>query len=130
MDEDLTYEKRLIQEYQSAKDMADSAKKRADKLKKELVEIVDSKGYEGENGHIWYEVGDHKLKRERRVSRVFNSTECETWARQNKLLWEQVSEVVEVLSEDKVLALAWDDTDVQSKIMDFYEERITWAFKL
>ena len=38
--------------------------------------------------------------------------------------------MVEVLNEDKVLALAWDDPDVQDKIMGFYEERVTWAFKL
>jgi hypothetical protein len=38
--------------------------------------------------------------------------------------------VIERLSEDKVLALAWDDSRVRSEIDAFYVERETWAFKL
>ena len=109
--------------------MADTSKKRADGLKSQLIELVDERGYEGENGHRWFEVGEHKLKRERRVSKSFDAGACETWAKSTGL-WDEVSEVVEVLSEDKVLALAWDDPEIRAEIEAFYVERETWAFKL
>ena len=127
--DDSAFNLRLVQEYKAAKEMADTSKKRADGLKSQLIELVDEQGYEGENGHRWFEVGDHKLKRERRVSKSFDAAACESWAR-NTGLWDEVSEVIEVLSEDKVLALAWDNPEIRSEGEAFYVERETWAFKL
>ena len=127
--DDSAFNLRLVQEYKAAKEMADTSKKRADGLKSQLIELVDEQGYEGENGHRWFEVGDHKLKRARRVSKSFDAAACESWAR-NTGLWDEVSEVIEVLSEDKVLALAWDNPEIRSEVEAFYVERETWAFKL
>ena len=127
--DDSNYNLRLVVEYKASKEMAVSAKNRADRLKAELVELVDSRGYEGENGHLWYEIGDYKLKRERRVSKTFDATACEEWAK-SQGLWDEVSEVVELLNEDKVLALAWDDANLRDEITQFYVEKETWAFKL
>ena len=129
MDDELAYNLRLVEEYKGAKDLADSSKKRADTLKKELSDLVDSEGYEGDNAHLWYEIGDYKLKRERRVSKSFDLDECEQWAKSTGL-WDEVKEVVELVSEDKVLALAWDDPEVREAIERFYKEKETWAFKL
>ena len=129
MDEDTKYHLRLVVEYKASKEMADSAKKRADGLKSQLIELVDERGYEGENGHRWFEVGDYKLKRERRVSKTFDAAACEEWAKVSGL-WDEVSEVVELLSEDRVLALAWDDPEIRAEIERFYVEKETWAFKL
>ena len=128
--DDAAFNLRLVQEYKAAKEMADTSKKRADGLKSQLIELVDERGYEGENGHRWFEVGDHKLKRERRVSTIFDSEACEAWAKeQGKEMWDKVSEVVEVLVEDKVLGLAWDHPDMRDIVNGFYIERETWAFK-
>ena len=127
--DDAAFNLRLVQEYKAAKEMADTSKKRADGLKSQLIELVDEHGYEGENGHRWFEVGDYKLKRERRVSKSFDTAACAEWAKSNGL-WDEVSEVIERLSEDKVLALAWDDLEIRSEIEAFYVERETWAFKL
>ncbi len=129
VEDEHAYNLRLVEEYKSAKDLADSSKKRADALKKELSDLVESEGYEGDNGHLWYEIGDYKLKRERRVSKTFDSDECGVWAKDTGL-WDKVSEVVELLSEDKVLALAWDDPEIREEIERFYKEKVTWAFKL
>ena len=129
VEDEYTYNLRLVEEYKSAKDLADSSKKRADALKKELSDLVESEGYEGDNGHLWYEIGDYKLKRERRVSKSFDLDECEQWAKSTGL-WDEVKEVVELVSEDKVLALAWDDPEVREAIERFYKEKETWAFKL
>lgn len=127
--DDTKYNLRLVVEYKASKEMADSAKKRADGLKSQLIELVDERGYEGENGHRWFEVGDYKLKRERRVSKTFDAAACEEWAKVSGL-WDEVSEVVELLSEDRVLALAWDDPEIRAEIERFYVEKETWAFKL
>jgi len=127
--DDTKYNLRLVVEYKASKEMADSAKKRADGLKSQLIELVDERGYEGENGHRWFEVGDYKLKRERRVSKTFDAAACEEWAKASGL-WDEVSEVVELLSEDRVLALAWDDPEIRAEIERFYVEKETWAFKL
>ena len=129
VEDEYTYNLRLVEEYKSAKDLADSSKKRADALKKELSDLVEAEGYEGDNGHQWYEIGDYKLKRARRVSKSFDADECEQWAKTTGL-WDEVSEVVELLSEDKVLALAWDDPEIREEIERFYKEKVTWAFKL
>jgi hypothetical protein len=129
VEDDQMYNLRLVEEYKGAKLLAVSSKARADALKKELSDLVDAEGYEGDNGHLWYEIGDYKLKRERRVSKTFDAEECEGWARTTGL-WDEVSEVVELLSEDKVLALAWDDSKVREEIERFYIEKVTWAFKL
>ena len=126
--DDTAFNLRLVQEYKAAKKMADSSKKRAGGLKSQLIELVDEHGYEGENGHRWYEVGEHKLKRERRVSTTFDLEACEIWAKEQGL-WDKVSEVVEVLVEDKVLGLAWDHPDMRDTVNGFYTERETWAFK-
>ena len=127
--DDVKYNLRLVVEYKASKEMADSAKKRADGLKSQLIELVDERGYEGENGHRWFEVGDYKLKRERRVSKTFDAAACEEWAKASGL-WDEVSEVVELLSEDRVLALAWDAPEIRAEIERFYVEKETWAFKL
>ena len=129
MDDATKYHLRLGVEYKASKEMADSAKKRADGLKSQLIELVDERGYEGENGHRGFEVGDYKLKRERRVSKTFDAAACEEWAKASGL-WDEVSEVVELLSEDRVLALAWDDPEIRAEIERFYVEKETWAFKL
>jgi hypothetical protein len=127
--DDSAFNLRLVQEYKAAKDMADTSKKRADGLKSQLIELVDDRGYEGENGHRWFEVGEHKLKRERRVSKSFDRAACEEWAKANGF-WDEVSEVIELLSEDKVLALAWDSPEIRAEVDAFYVEKETWAFKL
>jgi hypothetical protein len=127
--DDEAFNLRLVQEYKGAKEMAESAKKRADGIKAQLIVLVDEQGYEGENGHRWFEVGEFRLKRERRVSKSFDSAACEAWAKETGL-WDNVSEVVEVLNEDKVLALAWDDPEIRDEIERFYVEKETWAFKL
>ena len=127
--DDDVFNLRLVQEYKAAKEMADNAKKRSDTLKGELIDLVEKRGYADHNGHLWYEVGDFKLKRERRVTKVFNSTACTEWAKEIDI-WDDVKEVIEVLSEDRLLALAWDQDDIQRYIQTFYEEKEVWAFKV
>lgn len=119
---------RLAQEYKNAKEAQEQFEKRTNALKKELSEAVDTYGTEDDKGHRWLKVGDFSLKRERRIQRSLNTNEAEEWAKQNNL-WDSVKEVVEVLDEDKLLALAWENNELEDTIQAFYKEKEIWAFR-
>lgn len=126
---DESYYKRLAQEFEQAKRFADSAQKRVDDIKKELNDAVLTHGYEDDKGHLWLSVGDIQLKRERRVSTSFNEEMAEGWARSSGK-WDEVKEVREFVSEEKMLGLAWSDPALKDLMSDFYRQRETWAFKV
>jgi hypothetical protein len=126
---DLEYVKRLAEEYKNSKQILEDIEKRTNGLKKELADIVIEHGVADDKGHMWVQVGDVKLKRERRVSRSFDTESARAWAEENGH-WDEVKEVVEVISEDKMLGLAWTNKDLASTIQGFYVEKESWAFKV
>jgi Cu2+-containing amine oxidase len=125
---DEAYTRRVVEDYKNHKSMLEQTQKRADALKAELTEMLVAYGNPDEKGNIWIDLGDVELKRERRVSKSFNSSAAEAWAKENGH-WDTVKEVVEVLSEDKLLGLAWNSEDIQEKVKTFYVEKETWALK-
>jgi hypothetical protein len=125
---DEAYTRRVVEDYKNHKSMLEQTQKRADALKAELTEMLVAYGNPDEKGNIWIDLGDLELKRERRVSKSFNSSAAEAWAKENGY-WDTVKEVVEVLSEDKLLGLAWNSEDIQEKVKTFYVEKETWALK-
>ena len=125
---DDSYVVRLVEEFKRSKEFMEREEKRLSAMKKELSEYVEANGEVDNNGHRWLKVGDFELKRERRVSRSFNRAKAEQWVDENGY-WEVVGETVTVLSEDKLLALAWEDKSLEPTIQAFYEEKETWAFK-
>lgn len=125
---DEAYTRRVVEDYKNHKSMLEQTQKRADALKAELTEMLVAYGNPDEKGNIWIDLGDVELKRERRISRSFNSSAAEAWAKENGY-WDTVKEVVEVLSEDKLLGLAWNSEDIQEKVKTFYVEKETWALK-
>ncbi len=124
----IEYVQRLAEEYKKTKGVLEDIEKRANSLKKELNDIVIEHGVADDKGHLWVQVGDTKLKRERRVTRSFDTGSAKTWAEENGH-WDSVKEVVEVISEDKLLNLAWTDKDLEETIQGFYIEKESWAFK-
>ena len=126
--DDDKYIERLVEEFKRSKEFVEKEGKRLDSMKKELSDYVDKKGSEDHNGHRWLKIGPFEIKRERRVSRSFNSAKAKEWAEENGFI-DQVTETVVVLSEEKMLALAWDNKDLAPIIQAFYEEKETWAFK-
>lgn len=125
---DESYYTKMVEEFVSQKKLLSQLEARVDKLKKELSTVVEQHGTPDDSGHIWLNVGGHELKRERRVSKTFNVGTAEEWAKENGL-WDDVKEVVERLSEDKLLAVAWNDKSLLPTIQSFYVEKETWAFK-
>lgn len=125
---DTAYLERLAEEYKKSKDTLALIEKRTNDMKKELSVAVEKFGTPDDKGHLWLSVGELNLKREKRISRSFDSASAEQWARDNGY-WDDVKEVIEVLSEDKILGLAWSDKSLEETIMDFYIEKESWAFK-
>lgn len=123
------YVARLVEEFKKSKEAIDTLEKRHNDMKKELSALVDSNGYEDDKGHRWLEIGGFELKRERRVSRVLDTNSVEFWAKENGY-WEQIMEIREVLSEDKLLGLAWSHPELSDIIQRFYVEKESWAFKV
>lgn len=124
----IEYVQRLAEEYKKSKEVLEDIEKRTNSLKKELNDIVIEHGVVDDKGHLWVQVGDTKLKRERRVSRSFDTQGAEDWAKSTGN-WDAIKETVEVVSEDKVLGLAWSDESINQIVQGFYIEKETWAFK-
>lgn len=120
---------RLVTEYQDLKSMVDKYTTRLNSLKKELSDQVDLYGHEDEKGSKWLPLGVCQLKRERRAGVSFDSDAAEKWAH-SKGLWDEVVETIEVVSEDKVLSLAWKDDTLKQEIDNLYTIRESWAFKI
>lgn len=119
----------LVNEYKNAKEFAEKLSARVDELKKELVRIVKERGRADDKGHLWLPAGDCQIKHERRVSRNLDHRAAEHWAREEGL-WDEVKEVVEVLSEDALLKHFWENPNKEDILESLYTNRETWAFKI
>lgn len=122
---------KVVEEFVSQKKFLSSLETKVDKLKKELSTLVDKFGTPDENGHRWLNVGGHELKRERRVSKSFSTETATEWAKANGY-WDDVKETIpahDVLNEDKLLGIAWNDKSLTAAVQSFYVEKESWAFK-
>ena len=128
MEKPVDYYERLAQEFKKSKEAIDMLTKRQNDMKSELIDAVKEQGYEDDKGHKWFKVGDIELKYERRVSRSFDEAAADAWAHETGR-WDSLKKVIELLDEDKLLGLAWEDTDVAETIQAFYVEKESWAFK-
>jgi Cu2+-containing amine oxidase len=126
---DKEFIRKTLQEYRNSKDLLEGIQKRMDSYKESLVDILVTYGQPDEKGHLWVEFEDVEIKRERRVSRSFNASAAEAWAKENGH-WDTVKEVIEVVNEDKILGLAWNNDELQETIKTFYAEKETWALKV
>ncbi len=127
-DIDVPYLERLASEFKKTKELLADIEKRTNQMKKELSDAVEANGTRDDKGNVWLRVGSLELKRERRISRSLDTASAEKWAA-DQGLWDQVKQVIEVLDEDKLLALAWDNPDLEDTIQAFYVEKEVWAFK-
>ena len=125
---DQAYYEKLADDFRKSKEAIDALTKRQDAMKKELVQAVKENGYEDDKGNLWLQLGDKELKYERRVSRALNADAAEQWAREQGI-WDDIKEVVERLSEEKLLGYSWLHKEVEDTIQGFYAEKESWAFK-
>lgn len=125
---DEAYYEKLAEDFRKSKEAIDALTKRQDAMKKELIDALKKNGYEDDKGHLWWSVGDKELKYERRVSRSLNVDAAEQWAREQGI-WDDIKEVVERLSEEKLLGYSWLHKEAEDTIQSFYTEKESWAFK-
>jgi hypothetical protein len=125
---DEAYAVKLVTEFQNHKTMLETTQKRVDAYKKELNDMLIAHGKPDDKGNLWINTSGFEIKRERRVSKTFNTSAAEAWAKENGH-WDTVKEVIEVLSEDKLLGLAWNNEEIQEKVKTLYVEKETWALK-
>jgi len=119
----------VVEEYRKSKLFSDKVAARTEELKKELVRLVKTHGKPDDKGHLWLSAGDSQVKHERRVSRNLDRVAAERWAREEGI-WDDVKEVVEVLSEDSLMKHFWENPEKEKVLEDLYSERETWAFKV
>lgn len=131
MSETADYYFRLAKEFQAAKDASDVFKKRAEKLRTEIVSFIKEHGLEDDKRHRWMESDELHLqiKYERRVSKLLDLDAVEAWAK-SEGLWDRIKAVVEVVDEDKLMALAWDDPAIAQEVQTLYKESETYALKV
>lgn len=120
---------RLAHQYLNTKHLHENISKKLDEIKKTLTEDLIAEGVPDDKGNLWCPAGDMQLKRERRISEVFDVQAAEKWAKETGN-WDAVKTVVEVLDEDKLLALGWNNEDIRSCLPSFYKQKETWAFKV
>lgn len=128
MSYDVDYYSRLVKEFKKSKEAIEALTKRQSSMRDELVNFLTENGYEDEKGHLRIDLPDANLKYERRVSRSFNKEAAESWAK-DQGIWDLVSEVVELISEDKLLGYAWLHEEVEEAVQSFYSEKESWALK-
>lgn len=125
---DEQYLKRLVEEFRNSKEAINTLTKRQDSMKKELIQAIQDNGYMDEKGNFWLEVGDNEIKYERRASVSLDMSAAIEWCKENGY-WDDVKEIIETLSEDKLLGLAWVNPDLQDAVQSLYTTKETWAFK-
>jgi len=126
---DEKYISRLVDEFRKVKDTISSLEERMSGMRTTLLKTLIDDGMTDDKGHQWLKAEGKEIKRERRVSTSFDFASAEKWAKENGH-WDSVKKVVEVLDEDKLLALAWDNPEVQEVMKTFYVERESWALKV
>jgi hypothetical protein len=122
------YYERLAQEFKKSKEAIEALTKRQNDMKAELVEAVKANGFADDKGHLHYTAGSTEMKYERRVSRSLDIEAVEKWAKENDH-WDDIKEIIEVVDEDKLMNLAWNDDTVAETLETFYNVKEVWAFK-
>lgn len=123
------YIERLAEEFKKSKEAIESMTKRQEAMKKELTDFVLTHGRADEKGSLYLTVGDFDMKRERRISRSLDLNAVQEWAQENGY-WDDIKEVIEVVNEDKLMNLAWQNEQVAETLESFYTVKEVWAFKI
>ena len=121
-----------LQRFIEAKTMAAEADRRAKDQRDALNEYVAKRGIEDDKGNVWMEAdGVGRLKRERRVSNVFDADFAEEWLKEHGGdLWDDCTTTITVIDEDVLLAKIYEGLIPEDVVDKLYTERETWAVKV
>ncbi len=114
---------RLTKEYLSHLDHQKKLEKMTGELKELLKKAIEKEGEPDESGHRWLPAGSYLLKLQKSQGQPKLSREAaEGWAR-TKGIWDKVSETIEVLDEDKLMAYMYDhqaDEELEEEFQELY----------
>jgi hypothetical protein len=120
-----------VSSFHALKERIASETKMLNILKKNLSDLVDSDGEPDDRGHIFYTLPDglpySALKRERRVSKSLDEEVTENILR-DKGLYDECTEEITVVDQDKVLAAHFEGKLTTEEIDAMFPPTITWAF--
>lgn len=120
-----------VSSFYTLKERIASETKMLNILKKNLSDLVDSEGEADDKGHIFYDLPDglpySALKRERRVSKSLDEEKTEEILR-SKELYDECTEQITVVDQDKVLAAHFEGKLTEAEIDAMFPPTITWAF--
>jgi hypothetical protein len=132
----------LVHHYLGQRMLRERAEREESRGKKELMEILESTGEKDHEGHRHLPVtpqpytnpkGEEKtvngVQRQRRVSQVIDAEAAEKLLRRKKL-WDDCTETVTVLSEDKILAANYEGKITDKELAALYGELEQFAFLL
>lgn len=139
-DIDWAYVAMSVSLYRTLKDQQAVLAKRVLEIRDELSEFVESAGYTDDKGHqrvpLPEEVsGVRALVRQRKAPRVFDPEKAEEILQaivceDGGTLWDNCTEMVAVLDEDKVMAAQYEGLLTEEQIDEMYPISESWSFVL
>lgn len=123
-----------VVQYLKEKAFAEGATKRVNDMKAAVIAYLQAHGDPDEKGSLYVDVkgveGVGSMKYERRLGQVLDRGKVEAWLKR-KGLWEEYTEEVRVLDEDKLAAAAYESgTPITERTYQgFFVDSETWALK-
>jgi hypothetical protein len=127
-------EERMVEEYVRLKSQLEALEKHLGAYKKQLSDIVDSRGDTDDRGHRWLSIGRFTLQRQRRQGKKqLDMQAAEQWAKDSGF-WDEVKVVREFLDEDALLGYVFthrkDDPSMEDRLQTMYTESPpVWSFQ-
>ncbi len=131
--------RRMVIDWLGLDNTASQFQSRADELKVLMRDdLLVAQGEEDSDGHYWYTFDDAiedpsgkadvtGLKREHRKSKTLNAERAEAFLRKRGL-WDECTETVVVISEDAILAKAFDKVISDKDLNSLYDVKESYAF--
>ena len=125
-----------VEQFEEAKELQKTAKKRYDKLREAIVDFLQSNGSPDSDGHLWFDLpeevfGKERLKYEKRTpSPSLDETKAEKLLKRRDLL-EECQTTITVLDESKILKLYHEGRLSEKDLDSIYSASDpTWALKV
>jgi hypothetical protein len=120
-----------IREYIKLAATMDALEKRRKELRDQLMEIIDTEGYEDEKGNVQYELeapvdGVLRLEKQGRRSRKIDEEVAERIIEERGLA-DDVYQMVRVIDEDALMAAFYEDKLTEEELDEMFPVKVTWA---
>ena len=123
----------LVDEYVSHDGHRRMLDKMVSDIKSALKEAIETHGTPDDRGHKWLQIGKWQLQLQKRQGEpTLDKEAVEEWAKA-KGFWEEVSDTIEVVNEDKLMAYMYenkDDEELENQLQSLYTKpKPSYAFQ-